>query len=879
MLKPLIALSGWAVPHAGKIVILLAGSLEVEVCGQAVRQIAEGELFGDFEALGGVFAAREVGRDEGGPRTSSSKGGTRKLEMLVLRARSTVWLQCLTAEDLSKVLKKFPQHAESFERVVVQSVATLPSMHHLLGQMKLVTQIRTEAVRNAERRFSRHFYEKVDPEYLATEAELDRFCFFLDLHRERRFGYSGEELLSEGSTSKNPNSSALFLVLKGRVRLSVNNETVGSVQEGELLGELQALGLALGQPATATCDSLCDLVVVHRPVLRQALAECPRIKAFLEKSALNRARAAALMMRETMRERKILRKEQEEIERQESLRGEQKTRITVSGGGGVVPWRDPRESTTRDSSTTLGVVGKTRSVQFGGQLSILPEGADEEEDALFRSSMVSARGSSRDTVARSLSLRKISSGRRRSTRRRTSSSPRRSVSLSFGRSSTIRSYSSSQRPSQYSSSSAYSHLQQNAETLIVDALVSDVVSLAVPVALARVKKLARVKNSPVVLLKEFLLMEGPEADPGELPPDRDLDLFVEEFGDEIVTQELLRSCLSELLHAALDGGGNGDLSPRASSFGDRPAAGGGGRASSVGGLGGGRRGPPLAGLVTERIFVEGEVIPRDVAFLCFQEGAVVEEAVPDSAAGQSRGPRNQGPGSVDSTSTSMTIMTGSLVLGKMSSWGGGGAGSPMPSHDVGTKSMARTAILNQTVLLKNSMASSGFGGFVRATPKEVGPYEGPGPDAVWTVLATHSGSHRSLKARSLCFGFVLHSANYQQLLVDMLLPVVEKWLGRGAVGRVLAQRAGAGGGPTGGGAGGGVLPSSMGGGNQLQVGEKKGAGAPPSTNSNNTVASLLESLPCLKWVPSSARRWIVDAAKELSFQPNELVFDPEDSTV
>eukprot|EP00392_Amoebophrya_sp_AT5.2_P002823 g2828.t1 len=125
------------------------------------------------------------------------------------------------------------------------------------------------------------------------EAELTHFCYVLDLYKERRFGYSGELLFAEGQVESD---MSLYVILKGVVHLTVKGDTVSVLTDGDLLGELSALGLSSGRSTGAVCETLCDLAVIHRSVMLRALEESltiwshQRTLSYLQKRSLERVR-------------------------------------------------------------------------------------------------------------------------------------------------------------------------------------------------------------------------------------------------------------------------------------------------------------------------------------------------------------------------------------------------------------------------------------------------------------------------------------------------------------------------------------------------------------------------------------------------------------
>ncbi|CAD7958929.1 unnamed protein product, partial [Amoebophrya sp. A25] len=356
-LRPEVYLSDHPVPltapnghgsHEPKLIVVLTGILQVAICGQSVRVLQDGDAHGEVELLL--------------PRSTNS---TMRPGFCGLTAQTVTWVQTLTRSALTSLLARFPAERERFERVLVKTLQALPDMTALLSQLKFVGQLRQSCAHDPE-------------EQAVVEDELARFCYILDLYKERKFGYSGMVLFVEerhavvksrvtrtnnkftgtsvvsfagappdvehipstttsagssshnkrkgGSSSSasrgqkrstvrliqhnssrtssysNPTSTssstvdknALYVILRGRVRVTVNNEAVATLGEGELLGELRVLGLSSGRTTGAVCDSLCDLAVVHRSVLSRALEDCPKIKAFLRQQALSWVQNACL---------------------------------------------------------------------------------------------------------------------------------------------------------------------------------------------------------------------------------------------------------------------------------------------------------------------------------------------------------------------------------------------------------------------------------------------------------------------------------------------------------------------------------------------------------------------------------------------------------
>ncbi|CAD7939354.1 unnamed protein product, partial [Amoebophrya sp. A120] len=180
------------------------------------------------------------------------------------------------------------------ERVLVEkSLSALPDMSSLLSKIKLVQEFRSYS--DSSKRSAAGGDIEADSVLEMRERELTRFCYILDLYKERRFGFSDEVLYAERGTAGldggfSEEKNALFVILRGRVRVTVNGETVSTVSDGDLLNELCALGLSEGRTTGAVCDTLCDIAVVHRSVMLRALEDCPQLRQFLQSRALERVR-------------------------------------------------------------------------------------------------------------------------------------------------------------------------------------------------------------------------------------------------------------------------------------------------------------------------------------------------------------------------------------------------------------------------------------------------------------------------------------------------------------------------------------------------------------------------------------------------------------
>jgi CRP-like cAMP-binding protein len=112
-------------------------------------------------------------------------------------------------------------------------------------------------------------------------GDLKRFPLLVEFDDEDRAGLSqlleplplaeGEEVFCEGDEA-----DALFLVVRGRIRISTKNcEELGMLSGGSSLGSMSLMTIGTRE-ATARADSDCELMVLTRADFRRLVDDAPR---------------------------------------------------------------------------------------------------------------------------------------------------------------------------------------------------------------------------------------------------------------------------------------------------------------------------------------------------------------------------------------------------------------------------------------------------------------------------------------------------------------------------------------------------------------------------------------------------------------------------
>jgi len=112
-----------------------------------------------------------------------------------------------------------------------------------------------------------------------------RFLYLLDLHLERHIYFSDETVVVENTEGED-----MYILYSGAMEVKVKGITVGKLEGGMFFGEMAVLGLVKKRSATIIAKTLCDVRLLSRRSLEEALSEFPEEISRFEELAATRNR-------------------------------------------------------------------------------------------------------------------------------------------------------------------------------------------------------------------------------------------------------------------------------------------------------------------------------------------------------------------------------------------------------------------------------------------------------------------------------------------------------------------------------------------------------------------------------------------------------------
>ncbi|CAK9103163.1 cAMP-dependent protein kinase regulatory subunit (cAPK regulatory subunit) (Bypass of cyclase mutations protein 1) (Protein kinase A regulatory subunit) (PKA regulatory subunit) [Durusdinium trenchii] len=112
-----------------------------------------------------------------------------------------------------------------------------------------------------------------------------RFLYLVDLHLERHIFFSDEIVVTENTEGED-----MYILYSGTMDVQVKGIKVGSLEGGMFFGEMAVLGLVKKRSATIVAVSLCDVRVLSRKSLEEAINEFPQELSRFEELAATRNR-------------------------------------------------------------------------------------------------------------------------------------------------------------------------------------------------------------------------------------------------------------------------------------------------------------------------------------------------------------------------------------------------------------------------------------------------------------------------------------------------------------------------------------------------------------------------------------------------------------
>mmetsp|Transcript_98503 Transcript_98503/g.234506 ORF Transcript_98503/g.234506 Transcript_98503/m.234506 type:complete len:1850 (-) Transcript_98503:140-5689(-) len=112
-----------------------------------------------------------------------------------------------------------------------------------------------------------------------------RFLYLVDLHLERHIFFSDEIVVTENTEGED-----MYILYSGAMDVKVKGIKVGSLEGGMFFGEMAVLGLVKKRSATIVAKSLCDVRILSRKSLEEAIHEFPQELARFEELAATRNR-------------------------------------------------------------------------------------------------------------------------------------------------------------------------------------------------------------------------------------------------------------------------------------------------------------------------------------------------------------------------------------------------------------------------------------------------------------------------------------------------------------------------------------------------------------------------------------------------------------
>eukprot|EP00928_Gymnodinium_smaydae_P025166 TRINITY_DN20129_c0_g4_i1.p1 TRINITY_DN20129_c0_g4~~TRINITY_DN20129_c0_g4_i1.p1 ORF type:complete len:2092 (-),score=290.03 TRINITY_DN20129_c0_g4_i1:73-6348(-) len=224
------------------------------ISGQAVRKV-ENEASAEHVGPGAVVGDIAMLCDPGGP--GGPPGET------------------LVADSVCYI-----QHLHRF--LLIQSLKRVPSeKHHFATIARAFAQSSAAASGNSDR-------EDVNSNIYTLPFFKNcgsRFLYLLDLHLERHMFFCDEEIVHENTEGED-----MYILYSGVARVTVRGVKVAELCGGMCFGEMAVLGLVKKRTATISAQTVCDIRILSRKSLEDAIKEFPEERRRFESLAATRHR-------------------------------------------------------------------------------------------------------------------------------------------------------------------------------------------------------------------------------------------------------------------------------------------------------------------------------------------------------------------------------------------------------------------------------------------------------------------------------------------------------------------------------------------------------------------------------------------------------------
>jgi len=203
---------------------ILHGEAVAYLDGKEIAQVTQKTGSSDWAAWWGLLEAL----------------GTCQKRPSMLRAITDCTVLELSGRDLVVLRREFPAEYGFFEQVALKNIKCLSSFRLDVFQVP--------------------FLMECNPAFLQV----------LSLKSTQRICLPGEMVIHEWETG-----DEMFVLVRGRCDVSRSELRVGKLGEGSCFGELAVLGISRTRTATVTCETICDLRVLDRSSLLEALNDFP----------------------------------------------------------------------------------------------------------------------------------------------------------------------------------------------------------------------------------------------------------------------------------------------------------------------------------------------------------------------------------------------------------------------------------------------------------------------------------------------------------------------------------------------------------------------------------------------------------------------------
>jgi len=198
--------------------ILYSGVMDVKVKGVTVGQLEGGMCFGEMAVLGLV-----------------------KKRSATIVAKSLCDVRILSKKSLDEAIKEFPEELSRFE-----------------GLAATRNRVSLEKRNGGQVRHLCHLFQDCRPEFALAIANK----------MQDRLFRAGQVMMRE-----NEHGDSMMLLHQGEAVVTVNNEEVAKLRDGDICGELAVLGMSPLRTATITASETCFAQELHRDVLLPLLEQ------------------------------------------------------------------------------------------------------------------------------------------------------------------------------------------------------------------------------------------------------------------------------------------------------------------------------------------------------------------------------------------------------------------------------------------------------------------------------------------------------------------------------------------------------------------------------------------------------------------------------